>query len=149
MKRPMTQDRTDTLTDPPTSPASGVISTPPTLIITSHTRDHLQEAYRQVNPSSHQHLPCAQIIQEPSGEGASPLSAEQCTPRSRVSHLPRTLHPEAAPFLWLQGTVMLLCNPEQGGPWRPLGPPHAQQAYLTLWVRQHPRQGNILELAFL
>lgn len=28
MKRPMTQDRTDTLTDPPTSPASGVISTP-------------------------------------------------------------------------------------------------------------------------
>ena len=44
-------------------------------------------------------------------------------PRSRVSHLPRTLHPEAAPFLWLQGTVMLLCNPGQGAPWRPLGPP--------------------------
>lgn len=117
------QDKTDTLTDPPTSPASRVISTP------SHSSLHhthgttSQEAYRQVKPPSHQHLPCAQVIQGLRGEGASPLSAEQCTPRGQVSHLLRTLHPEAAPFLWLQGTMVLLCNPEQGGPWRPLGLP--------------------------
>ena len=35
VKTPKTQDRTDTLTDPPTSPASGVISTP------SHTHHYI------------------------------------------------------------------------------------------------------------
>lgn len=83
VKRPMTQDRTDTLTDLPRPQPAG--SSPP---LSHSPLHHTAGPPQQVNPSSHQHLPVPRSSKNQAGRGASPLSAEQCTPGSTRSQSP-------------------------------------------------------------